>query len=76
MRVEPFLGVCGRCYEEDVELYDADCEEDPRDLLGQPIGMYHCPDCGTMVLAGITHPKICLTCKTRTHSGFDPAPEE
>ena len=31
------------------------CPEDPRALLGQPIGMYHCPVCGMMQLAGMEH---------------------
>ena len=28
---------------------------DPRLLLGQPIGMYHCPECGEMQIAGMPH---------------------
>lgn len=31
-----------------------DCD-DPRTLAGQPIGMYHCPGCGTMQMAGLPH---------------------
>lgn len=31
------------------------CTEHPEFLLGMPIGQYHCPVCGTMVLAGIPH---------------------
>lgn len=31
------------------------CPEDPRRLAGAPIGMYHCPWCGCMVLAGLEH---------------------
>ena len=31
------------------------CTYDPRPLLGQPIGMLHCPECGCMVLAGLEH---------------------
>ena len=31
------------------------CPEDPLMLAGQPIGQYHCPYCGMMVLAGIPH---------------------
>jgi len=34
----------------------APCSHDPRELKGQPIGMYHCPECGEMVIAGIAHP--------------------
>lgn len=29
---------------------------DPLRLLGAPIGQYHCPYCGSMVLAGTPHP--------------------
>jgi NTP pyrophosphatase (non-canonical NTP hydrolase) len=32
-----------------------ECPEDPRRLEGQPIGMYHCPSCGCMVIAGMDH---------------------
>ena len=31
------------------------CPHDPLKTFG-PIGMYHCPDCGAMVLAGYPHP--------------------
>lgn len=27
----------------------------PQQLVGAPIGMYHCPYCGAMVLAGVAH---------------------
>jgi hypothetical protein len=29
--------------------------DDPRDLCGQPIGMYHCPGCGVMQVACLAH---------------------
>jgi len=32
------------------------CTFDPKILKGQPIGMFHCPECGEMVVAGIDHP--------------------
>ena len=32
------------------------CSFDPKKYDGQPIGMFHCPDCGDMVLAGLDHP--------------------
>ena len=35
------------------------CPHDPRDTIGA-IGMYHCPECGEMVLAGIKHPDYSL----------------
>lgn len=31
------------------------CSHDPRKTVG-PIGMYHCPECGQMVVAGFAHP--------------------
>ncbi len=31
------------------------CPYDPRELAGQPIGMFNCPLCGEMVLAGMVH---------------------
>lgn len=31
------------------------CPEDPRRLAGYPIGMYHCPHCMCMVIAGLDH---------------------
>ena len=32
------------------------CTYDPIPLLGAAIGMFHCPVCGEMVLAGMAHP--------------------
>lgn len=32
------------------------CEFKPEDYDGTPMGMFHCPECGEMVLAGIPHP--------------------
>jgi hypothetical protein len=63
--------MCGRCYEEVEELLPANCKEKPEKLLGEPIGMYHCPDCGAMVMAGIPHPDLCKRCFDRKHPGFD-----
>lgn len=31
------------------------CPERPELLVGQPIGQYHCPECGCMVIAGLKH---------------------
>lgn len=31
------------------------CTYDPREMAGKPIGMFHCPECGEMVLAGQKH---------------------
>lgn len=32
------------------------CTYDPEILKGEPIGMFHCPECGEMVVAGMEHP--------------------
>jgi hypothetical protein len=37
------------------DKYEVTCSHDPRELVGQPIGMYHCPKCGEMVVAGLKH---------------------
>lgn len=31
------------------------CPEDPMDLFLLPIGQYHCPRCGMMLVAGVPH---------------------
>lgn len=28
---------------------------DPQQLVGAPLGQYHCPYCGAMVIAGVEH---------------------
>ena len=33
------------------------CPFDPSSMLDMPIGMFHCPKCGEMVVAGIPHPR-------------------
>lgn len=35
---------------------EGECFEHPEMLTGAPIGMYHCPGCGFMVIAGVPHP--------------------
>lgn len=70
----PPVEMCGRCYDEFStvgHLESSRCNEKPERLLGQPIGQYHCPDCGAMVLAGVPHPTVCHRCATRTHPSFD-----
>ena len=32
------------------------CDFDPMIYKDEPIGMFHCPQCGEMVLAGVPHP--------------------
>lgn len=34
---------------------EVECSHDPRSRRGLPIGMYHCPECGCMVIAGLPH---------------------
>ena len=65
----PNKKICGRCYEETDILYDSNCFEHPEEY--DSIGMYHCPDCGAMVLAGLEHPKLCKRCFNRVHPDFD-----
>lgn len=62
--------MCGRCYAEG-PVRSANCDEKPESLLGQPLGMYHCPDCGAMVMAGVPHPDMCQRCIDRQHPAFD-----
>ena len=62
---------CGRCYAEGVELHDPLCQEKPEERLGEPLGMYHCPDCGAMLLAGIPHPPVCALCQGKRHPELD-----
>jgi hypothetical protein len=53
--------MCTRCYDEADELFPANCQEKPENMSG-PIGMYHCPDCGAMLLARYPHGPLCLAC--------------
>ncbi len=73
MEIETLM--CGRCYDETSELFPANCQEKPELLKGAPIGMYHCPDCGAMIMAGIKHPPLCKRCIDRNHPVFDPKVE-
>lgn len=60
---------CARCLDECVELHPAQCREDPRVSLAR--GMYHCPECGTMVLSGFEHPYLCKWCAALDHPLYD-----
>lgn len=62
--------LCGRCYEEE-KLYPAKCGDKPEEKAGLPMGMYHCPDCGAMLLSGMKHPDLCERCNERKHPLFD-----
>jgi hypothetical protein len=68
--------ICGRCYDVVDEVSPANCAEKPETLIGQPIGQYHCPNCGAMVVAGCPHPPLCKPCLERRHPGFDMRPDE
>ena len=35
-----------------------ECSYDPKGLVNVPIGMFHCPECLTMVLAGQEHGQV------------------
>ena len=63
--------MCGRCYDFVPEVFPPNCEEKPESMLDQPIGMYHCPDCGAMLIAGIPHPELCAPCFSRAHPSID-----
>lgn len=39
-----------------VQVWAGPCTYDPRKLKDLPMGMFHCPECGEMVLAGVEHP--------------------
>lgn len=65
------IEVCGRCYEEVDVVYPANCKEKPELLKGVPMGMYHCSDCGAMLIAGIEHFDLCKQCLDRKHPRFD-----
>ena len=56
------IGMCGFCYDDNVEIFDPVCAEKPEKLLYTTIGMYHCPDCGIMLIAGLKHPQLCKHC--------------
>ena len=63
--------ICGRCYDEVDDVFPANCNEKPEELTNQPIGQYHCPDCGAMLLAGLPHLDLCQLCIDRKHPEFD-----
>ena len=65
------MDMCGRCYEVVSKVFTANCSEKPELLKGQPLGQYHCPDCGAMIIAGIKHPPMCKKCIDRKHPMFD-----
>ena len=36
------------------------CSYDPTPLIGLAVGMFHCPECGEMLVAGMPHPDYSL----------------
>ena len=54
-----------------MEVFPPKCEEKPELLVGMPLGQYHCPDCGAMVIAEVKHPRMCKSCIGRNHPAFD-----
>ena len=45
------------------------CTEDPRLLAGQPIGQYHCTQCGEMQVAGMEHLHMAEMCEWCIRNG-------
>jgi len=43
--------------EMDQLIKEGKCPYESERLVGQPLGMLHCPLCGEMVLAGVPHPR-------------------
>lgn len=52
------------------------CPYDPTPLLGQPLGMFHCPFCGCMVVAGVVHGPCFKSLCPAYDEGWHPAPIE
>ena len=67
--VEDWGPCCARCVDFDVPLFTALCAEKPETQTA--LGMYHCPDCGSMVMGGLPHPDLCEPCNTRARVGYD-----
>lgn len=70
------MKMCGRCSDDVETVYPANCHHHPEAYRSIPLGMYHCPDCGAMVLAGWDHPDLCQPCLLRQHPRFDSRREE
>jgi len=61
--------MCGRCYDFVDEVFPPRCAERPERLT--LLGMYHCPDCGAMLIGGLPHPDVCRPCLDERHPHFD-----
>jgi len=46
---------------------------DPQQLVGPPLGQYHCPYCGSMVVAGLPHPDYAALYSPDCQVGKHPA---
>ena len=53
--------ICGYCFGVCDKLIESPCYEKP-ELNDNPVGMYHCPDCGMMIVAGMKHQLVCEKC--------------
>lgn len=51
------------------------CLETPEQFLGQPLGQYHCPLCGCMVVAGVEHGPCFYGDCVAADEGWHPGPE-
>lgn len=68
--------ICGRCYAGEEELFPANCNEKPEELMSAPFGQYHCPECEAMLIAGLHHPMLCKLCIDREYPAFDKPKED
>lgn len=60
------IDICPKCLETEA-LYPAKCNEKPETRINEPIGMYPCLYCGTMLIAGVEHPFLCERCINEGH---------
>jgi len=58
---ELMCGMCYRSHSSDAPLIvsAARCPEQPESRSHTGVGLYPCPDCGAMLLAGMSHPALC-----------------
>jgi hypothetical protein len=67
---EEFIGkiMCGMCYDFTDILYPTKCVLD--ESLDES-GMYHCPDCGMMLIGKCGHPGVCEKCYNMLYNFSD-----
>ncbi len=51
------------------------CPYDPSALLGAPLGQFHCPQCGCMVIAGVEHGACFSSMCPAADEGWHPGPD-